>query len=87
MLSQEQLEVALKAFGEALPKGTTVHAMKVTPTVGFTDQGAAPLMALVLAESPEDFQRISQIVDRGLAAFETEPGLTAALIRAKPMSP
>jgi len=44
-------------------------------------------MALVLAESPEDFQRFSQLVERGLAAYETEPGLTAALIRAKPMTP
>lgn len=84
MYSQEQLTAALKAFGEALPAGTRLHCLKVTPSVGYADTEAAPVFAFVLADNDEDFQRLGQVIQRGIKAYETEPGLTAALLRQKP---
>lgn len=84
MLSQEQLAAALKAFGEAVPVGTKLHSLKVTPSVGYTDTEAKPVFVFVLADSDKDVQRLSQVIDRGIKAFETEPGLTASLLRDKP---
>lgn len=83
MLSQEQLAVALKAFGEALPVGTKLHSLKVTPSVGYSDTQAKPVFAFVLAETDEDFQRFSQVIERGIEACESEVGLTSALLREK----
>lgn len=87
MLSQEQLTAALKAFGEAVPAGTKLHSLKVTPTVGYTDTEAKPVFVLVLADSDKDVQRLSQVIDRGIKAFEAEPGLSASLLREKPQTP
>lgn len=86
MLSHEQLAAALKAFGEALPVGTKLHSLKVTPSVGYGDTDAKPVFVFVLADSDKDVQRLSQVIDRGIKAFETEPGLTAALLRDQPPS-
>lgn len=83
MLSQEQLASALKAFGEALPAGTKLHSLKITPTVGFSDAQAKPVLAFVLAESEEDFHRLSQVIERGMQALESDPGLTSTLLREK----
>nr|WP_193069114.1 hypothetical protein [Pseudomonas fluorescens] len=87
MLSQEQLTAALKAFGEAVPAGTKLHSLKVTPSVGFADNEANPVFVFVLADSDKDVQRLSQVIDRGIKAFEAEPGLSASLLRDKPQSP
>lgn len=87
MLSQDQLAAALKAFGEAVPAGTKLHSLKVTPSVGYADNEAKPVFVFVLADSDKDVQRLSQVIDRGIKAFETEPGLSASLLRDKPQSP
>ena len=84
MLSQEQLTAALKAFGEAVPTGTKLHSLKVTPSVGYANTEAKPVFVFVLADSDKDVQRLSQVINRGIKAFETEPGLTAALLRDQP---
>ena len=76
MLSQEQLTAALKAFGDAVPTGTKLHSLKVTPSVGYTDTEAKPVFVFVLADSDKDVQRLSQVIDRGIKAFETEPCFT-----------
>ncbi|WP_439126317.1 MAG: hypothetical protein ACNJA3_28525 (plasmid) [Pseudomonas rhizophila] len=81
MLSQEQLAAALIAFGEAVPVGTKLHSLKVTPSVGYADTEAKPVFVLVLADSDKDVHRLSQVISRGIKAFETEPGLTASLLR------
>lgn len=85
MLSQEQLAAALKAFGEAVPTGTKLHSLKVTPTVGSVDTEAKPVFVFVLADSEKDVLRMSQVIERGIEAFEMEPGLTASLLRDKPL--
>lgn len=87
MLSQDQLAAALKAFGEAVPAGTKLHSLKVTPSVGYADNEAKPVFVFVLADSEKDVQRLSQVIDRGIKAFETEPGLSASLQRDKAQSP
>ncbi|MBX8557039.1 hypothetical protein K5D56_21490 [Pseudomonas cichorii] len=81
MLSQEQLAVALKAFGEALPAGTKLHSMRIIPTVGCSDTHGKPVLAFVLAEADEDFHRFSQVVERGLESFQSEVGLASAMLR------
>ncbi|HJH19476.1 MAG TPA: hypothetical protein K8W20_12265 [Pseudomonas lactis] len=87
MLSQDQLAAALKAFGEAVPAGTKLHSFKVTPSVGYADNEAKPVFVFVLADNENDVQRLSQVIDRGIKAFETEPGLSASLLRDKAQSP
>ncbi|NMZ14643.1 hypothetical protein HBO07_25560 [Pseudomonas proteolytica] len=84
MLNQDQLAAALKAFGEAVPAGTKLHLLKVTPSVGYTDTEAKPVLLFALADSEKDVQRLSQVIARGIQAFETEPGLTASLLRDQP---
>lgn len=81
MLTQDQLEVALKAFLDALPKGVKVQAMSVVPRVGQEDVEARPVMALVLADSEEDFKRLGQVIDRGISSYRSELGLTASYER------
>ncbi|WP_439126309.1 MAG: hypothetical protein ACNJA3_28485 (plasmid) [Pseudomonas rhizophila] len=87
MLSQDLLAAALKAFGEAVPAGTKLHSLKVTPSVGYADNEAKSVFVFVLADSDKDVQRLSQVIDRGIKAFETEPGLSASFLRDKPQSP
>lgn len=86
MLDQEQLIAALKAFGEAVPAGTRLHSLKVTPSVGYADTEAKPVFMFVLADDEKDVQRLSQVVNRGIEAFKTEPGLTASLLRDQPQT-
>lgn len=80
-ISPEQLQRALNAFMAELPQGTALHAIRMTPRVGFGDDAAGGVAALVLADSDEDFKRFRQIVDRGAAEFQGEYGLTASLER------
>lgn len=87
MLNQEELAAALKAFGEAVPAGTKLHSLKITPSVGYTDTKAKPVFVFVLADSDKDVQRLRQIIDRGIEGFETEPGLTASLLRDNTLNP
>lgn len=84
MLSQEQLTAALKAFGEAVPAGTKLHSLKVTPSAGYTDTETKPVFVFVLADSDKDVQWLSQVIDRGTKTFESEQGLTASLLRESP---
>ena len=81
MLSEDQLAAALTAFGEAVPVGTRLHSLKVTPSVGYTDTQAEPVFVFALADSDEDVQRLSQVIARGIQVFANEPGLTAARLR------
>ncbi|TCV62702.1 hypothetical protein [Pseudomonas fluorescens] len=84
MLSEDQLAAALKAFGEAVPAGTRLHSLKVTPSVGYTDTQVEPVIVFALADSDKDVQRLSQVIARGIQAFANEPGLTAARLRERP---
>lgn len=81
MLSQEQLEVALKAFAVELPAGTKVQALTVVPRVGQADFDAKPVIALVLADREEDYKRFGQVIDRGINAYQSEIGVRASFAR------
>lgn len=80
-LTNEQFEKAMRAFLTALPEGTAVHAMRLTPKVGFGDASAGGVAALVLADSEEDFRRFQQVIDCGMSTVQGEYGLLAAMER------
>ncbi len=81
MLTEEQLKKAVEAFCNALPAGQTFYAMNALPRVGFGDVEAKPVMALVLAETEEDFRRFEQVINRGIASYREEFGLSAKVWR------
>ncbi|MGU4702954.1 MULTISPECIES: hypothetical protein [Burkholderia] len=81
MLNEEQLKKAVEAFCNALPAGQTFYAMHTLPRVGFGDTEAKPVMALVLAETEEDFRRFEQVISRGIASYREEFGLSAKVLR------
>lgn len=81
MLNEEQLKKAVEAFCNALPAGQTFYAMHSLPRVGFGDTEAKPVMALVLAETEEDFRRFEQVINRGIASYREEFGLSARVLR------
>lgn len=81
MLNEEQLKKAVEAFCNALPAGQTFYAMHALPRVGFGDTEAKPVMALVLAETEEDFRRFEQVINRGIASYREEFGLSAKVLR------
>lgn len=81
MLNEEELTKAVEAFCNALPAGQTFYAMHALPRVGFGDMEAKPVMALVLAETEEDFRRFEQVINRGIASYREEFGLSAKVWR------
>ncbi|HDR9761543.1 hypothetical protein KDX16_15770 [Burkholderia vietnamiensis] len=81
MLTEAQLKKAVEAFCNALPAGQTFYAMHALPRVGFGDTEAKPVMALVLAETEEDFRRFEQVFNRGITSYREEFGLSAKVWR------
>lgn len=81
MLNEEELTKAVEAFCNALPAGQTFYAMHALPRVGFGDMEAKTVMALVLAETEEDFRRFEQVINRGIASYREEFGLSAKVWR------
>lgn len=80
-LTPDQLQTALEAFLAALPDQTIVTVTTVVPRVGSSDTEAGSVSAIVLADTGEDAMRFQQIIERGLRAYQDEPGLVASFMR------
>lgn len=86
MLNEDQVKALVEAITNALPKGEVLHAMTMVPRVGFGDTEAKPVMAFVLTQTAEDFERFRQVVSRGQAEYANEYGLGAAVLRQMDLS-
>lgn len=84
-ITEKELAHAMKAFIAAFPEGVVVHALSVCPRVGFADTEAGVVAALVLADTPEDFKRFEQVIQKGIAAYKDESGWMDHVLRTTDM--
>ena len=80
MISEEKLKELAEMIGKAIPEGEALQVFSVVPRVGFGDSEARPVMGFVFGD-PEDFARLTQVINRGVEEYRMEYGVLAAFER------
>lgn len=80
-ITEAQMQVAINAFVAALPDGAKFHAFVTIPKVGFADDDAGCVRAIVISEKDEDFDRLTQVINKGISEYRNELGLVASALR------